>query len=86
MRVHVGGENHASMRPPNCFGGNPRRRRDRPGRRPYASMRPPNCFGGNHRARNSPASGSQGFNEAAELLRRKLVLLIYDVVRVKLLQ
>ena len=34
-------------------------------------MRPPNCFGGNRALRAGWPAASSGFNEAAELLRRK---------------
>ena len=40
---------YASMRPPNCFGGNTRADLWITGRVSRASMRPPNCFGGNRR-------------------------------------
>ena len=38
-----------------------------------ASMRPPNCFGGNGAQQDGRHLAHGGFNEAAELLRRKLV-------------
>ena len=39
-------------------------------------MRPPNCFGGNPRAGPWLTRGEVCFNEAAELLRRKLLVAI----------
>ena len=61
----------ASMRPPNCFGGNPRISAVGVTSRYGASMRPPNCFGGNSSSGGKYMGTETGFNEAAELLRRK---------------
>ena len=51
---------HASMRPPNCFGGNFWYDTDDPGPGCHASMRPPNCFGGNSKIDQKYSGAGRG--------------------------